>query len=567
MFERFTDQSRRVVVLAQEEARMLNHNYIGTEHILLGLLREREGVAAQALVLLGISLKAVRLQVEEVIGQGQEAPSGHIPFTPRAKRVLQEAPRVTGSAIDTGHLLLAILNVGESDPQAVARQVLDNLGTESNVVRQRVNLLLNRDYRAKERAATVNVPVATVAAAGVEVAALATPLLDQVGRNLTRRAREGKLDPVIGREKEIERVVQVLSRRTKNNPVLAGAPGIGKTSIVEGLAEKIGQGAVPVTLQAKQLYAIDLDVLRDASASQADSDTRVRAMLGEIRDRGDIILFISELQNLWISSGTAGWIDVGSPLISALVRGDVQVIGTTSLPEVQSRLSTDPTFLRTLVPLPVTEPTIEQTIMMLRGGLRDRYEEHHRVSITDDAVTAAVELSARLQPDQRLPSKAVDLIDEAAAQLYVLIPGVLDFSDYDARIMDIRRHKEAAIDAQDFGKAADLRDVEKQVLAEKAVREMGWKRKGVEVTEELVAETLAGMLGRTVADIMSSTPPPLFAPAAMTDDDREVWALALCGQTGMRRAANRRVGHAAGWPDHVHHDHRLDLPGGPVRRR
>ncbi|HLJ07928.1 MAG TPA: Clp protease N-terminal domain-containing protein, partial [Acidimicrobiia bacterium] len=364
MFERFTDRARRVVVLAQEEARLLNHNYIGTEHILLGLMHEGEGVAAKALESLGISLEAVRQQVEEIIGQGQQAPSGHIPFTPRAKKVLElslrEALQLGHNYIGTEHILLGLIREGDG----VAAQVLVKLGADLNRVRQQVIQLLH-GYQGKEP---------TSAASGSTEAAPSTSLvLDQFGRNLTQGAREGKLDPVIGREKEIERVMQVLSRRTKNNPVLVGAPGVGKTAVVEGLAQKIVKGEVPETIKDKQLYTLDLGALVAGSRYRGDFEERLKKVLKEIRTRGDIILFIDEIHTLVGAGAAEGAIDAASILKPMLARGELQTIGATTLDEYRKYLEKDAALERRFQPIQVAEPTISHTIEILKG-LRDRYE-------------------------------------------------------------------------------------------------------------------------------------------------------------------------------------------------
>ena len=402
MFERFTDRARRVVVLAQEEARMLNHNYIGTEHILLGLIHEGEGVAAKALESLGISLDAVRQQVEEIIGQGQQAPSGHIPFTPRAKKVLElslrEALQLGHNYIGTEHILLGLIREGDG----VAAQVLVKLGADLNRVRQQVIQLLH-GYQGKE-------PTATGTAA--ESAPSTSLVLDQFGRNLTQGAREGKLDPVIGREKEIERVMQVLSRRTKNNPVLVGAPGVGKTAVVEGLAQKIVKGEVPETIKDKQLYTLDLGALVAGSRYRGDFEERLKKVLKEIRTRGDIILFIDEIHTLVGAGAAEGAIDAASILKPMLARGELQTIGATTLDEYRKYLEKDAALERRFQPIQVAEPTISHTIEILKG-LRDRYEAHHRVSITDSALVAAAQLADRYISDRFLPDKAIDLIDEA----------------------------------------------------------------------------------------------------------------------------------------------------------
>ncbi|RKS75247.1 ATP-dependent Clp protease ATP-binding subunit ClpC [Motilibacter peucedani] len=489
MFERFTDRARRVVVLAQEEARMLNHNYIGTEHILLGLIHEGEGVAAKALESLGISLEAVRSQVEEIIGQGQQAPSGHIPFTPRAKKVLElslrEALQLGHNYIGTEHILLGLIREGEG----VAAQVLVKLGADLNRVRQQVIQLLS-GYQGKE----------TATAGGPAEGAPSTSLvLDQFGRNLTQAAREGKLDPVIGREKEIERVMQVLSRRTKNNPVLIGEPGVGKTAVVEGLAQAIVKGEVPETLKDKHLYTLDLGALVAGSRYRGDFEERLKKVLKEIRTRGDIILFIDELHTLVGAGAAEGAIDAASILKPMLARGELQTIGATTLDEYRKHLEKDAALERRFQPIQVAEPSLPHTIEILKG-LRDRYEAHHRVSITDAALVAAATLADRYISDRFLPDKAIDLIDEAGSRMRIRrMTAPPDLREYDERIAGVRREKESAIDAQDFEKAARLRDEEKRLLGDKAQREKEWKAGDMdvvaEVDEDLIAEVLATATG------------------------------------------------------------------------
>ncbi|REF37049.1 ATP-dependent Clp protease ATP-binding subunit [Thermasporomyces composti] len=491
MFERFTDRARRVVVLAQEEARMLSHNYIGTEHILLGLIHEGEGVAAKALESLGISLEAVRAQVEEIIGQGQQSPSGHIPFTPRAKKVLElslrEALQLGHNYIGTEHILLGLIREGEG----VAAQVLVKLGADLGRVRQQVIQLLS-GYQGKETAGTASGSTGEGTPQGSLV-------LDQFGRNLTQGAREGKLDPVIGREKEIERVMQVLSRRTKNNPVLIGEPGVGKTAIVEGLAQAIVRGEVPETLKDKQLYTLDLGALVAGSRYRGDFEERLRKVLKEIRTRGDIILFIDELHTLVGAGAAEGAIDAASILKPMLARGELQTIGATTLDEYRKYLEKDAALERRFQPIHVQEPSIALTIEMLKGQ-RDRYEAHHRVTITDQAIVAAAQLSDRYISDRYLPDKAIDLIDEAGSRLRIRrMTAPPDLREFEEKIAKVRREKEAAIDAQDFERAAALRDEEKKLIAQKTEREKQWKAGDMdvvaEVDEELIAEVLSTATG------------------------------------------------------------------------
>ncbi len=486
MFERFTDRARRVVVLAQEEARMLNHNYIGTEHILLGLIHEGEGVAAKALESLGISLEAVRSQVEEIIGQGQQAPSGHIPFTPRAKKVLElslrEALQLGHNYIGTEHILLGLIREGEG----VAAQVLVKLGADLNRVRQQVIQLLS-GYQGKGEPAAAG-------AGPSEGTPSSSLVLDQFGRNLTIAAREGKLDPVIGREKEIERVMQVLSRRTKNNPVLIGEPGVGKTAVVEGLSQAIVKGEVPETLKDKQLYTLDLGALVAGSRYRGDFEERLKKVLKEIRTRGDIILFIDELHTLVGAGAAEGAIDAASILKPMLARGELQTIGATTLDEYRKHLEKDAALERRFQPIQVGEPTVAHTIEILKG-LRDRYEAHHRISITDSALVAAANLADRYISDRFLPDKAIDLIDEAGSRMRIKrMTAPPDLREFDEKIATVRRDKESAIDAQDFEKAASLRDREKTLLGEKAQREKEWKAGDMDIVAEVDDEQIAEVL-------------------------------------------------------------------------
>src|SRR5881296_635433 len=490
MFERFTDRARRVVVLAQEEARMLNHNYIGTEHILLGLIHEGDGVAAKALESLGISLEAVRQQVEEIIGQGQAAPTGHIPFTPRAKKVLElslrEALQLGHNYIGTEHILLGLIREGEG----VAAQVLQKLGADLNRVRQTVIQLLSGYTGGKEQVS---------AGGGSETAGQGSAVLDQFGRNLTQLASENKLDPVIGREKEIERVMQVLSRRTKNNPVLIGEPGVGKTAVVEGLSQAIVKGEVPETLKDKQLYTLDLGALVAGSRYRGDFEERLKKVLKEIRTRGDIILFIDELHTLVGAGAAEGAIDAASILKPMLARGELQTIGATTLDEYRKDLEKDAALERRFQPIKVEEPTVAHTIEILKG-LRDSYEQHHRVTITDQALVAAANLADRYISDRHLPDKAIDLIDEAGSRLRIRrmrTPG--DYRELEDEIASVRREKEAAIEGQQFEKAAKLRDSEKELLGRKTAKEAEARAEGIdffdEVDEESIAEVLAMWTG------------------------------------------------------------------------
>jgi ATP-dependent Clp protease ATP-binding subunit ClpC len=490
MFERFTDRARRVVVLAQEEARMLNHNYIGTEHILLGLIHEGEGVAAKALESLSISLDGVREQVQEIIGQGQQAPSGHIPFTPRAKKVLElslrEALQLGHNYIGTEHILLGLIREGEG----VAAQVLVKLGADLSRVRQQVIQLLS-GYQGKE-------PVAS-GGQQQEGQPAGSVVLDQFGRNLTQAARENKLDPVIGREHEMERVMQVLSRRTKNNPVLIGEPGVGKTAVVEGLAQAIVRGDVPETIKDKQLYTLDLGSLVAGSRYRGDFEERLKKVLKEIRTRGDIILFIDEIHTLVGAGAAEGAIDAASILKPMLARGELQTIGATTLDEYRKHIEKDAALERRFQPIQVQEPSVALAVEILKG-LRDRYEAHHRVSITDGALKAAATLADRYISDRFLPDKAIDLIDEAGARLRIRrMTAPPELKAMDEQIAAVKQRKEDAIDAQDFEGAAALRDDEQKLITARAEKERQWKSGGLddisEVDEELIAEVLANSTG------------------------------------------------------------------------
>ena len=501
LFERFTDRARRVVVLAQEEARLLNHNYIGTEHILLGLIHEGEGVAAKALESLGISLQAVRDQVEEIIGQGGSSPSGHIPFTPRAKKVLElslrEALQLGHNYIGTEHILLGLIREGEG----VAAQVLTKLGADLSRVRQQVIQLLSgysgsgadgQEGGRKERASAT-------AGGGSGDSASGSLVLDQFGRNLTQLAREKKLDPVIGRVREAERVMQVLSRRTKNNPVLVGEPGVGKTAIVEGLARSIAANEVPEPLRDKQLYTLDLGALVAGSRYRGDFEERLKKVLKEIKTRGDIILFIDELHTLVGAGAAEGAIDAASILKPMLARGELQTIGATTLDEYRKHLEKDAALERRFQKIIVDEPAVPLTIEILKG-LRERYEDHHKVTITDQALVAAANLADRYISDRHLPDKAIDLIDEAGSRLRLRrMETPPDFKEIENELAQVTEEKKAAVEAQDFEEAGRLRDKEKDLLQKKENMETDMKESGVdlfdEVDEEAIAEVLSVWTG------------------------------------------------------------------------
>ncbi|MFZ9084152.1 MAG: ATP-dependent Clp protease ATP-binding subunit, partial [Ilumatobacteraceae bacterium] len=497
MFERFTDRARRVVVLAQEEARLLNHSYIGTEHILLGLIHEGEGVAAKALETLGISLEAVRAQVEEIIGQGGSSPSGHIPFTPRAKKVLElslrEALQLGHNYIGTEHILLGLIREGEG----VAAQVLVKLGADLSRVRQQVIQLLSgyQGPQGKSEAPAGGREAASERGSKEEGDKGGSQILDQFGRTMTQLAREKKLAPVIGRAREMERVMQILSRRTKNNPVLIGEPGVGKTAIVEGLAQKIVSNDVPDTLRNKQLYTLDLGALVAGSRYRGDFEERLKKVLKEIRTRGDIILFIDEIHTLVGAGAAEGAIDAASILKPMLARGELQTIGATTLDEYRKHLEKDAALERRFQPVKVEEPTVAHTIEILKG-VRDKYEAHHRVTITDQALVAAANLADRYISDRHLPDKAIDLIDEAGSRLRIKrMTTPPDLKDMETKLTEIQEAKKRAVEEQNYEEASRLRDEEKQLQTEKADKEAEIKAAGVdlfdEVDEECIAEVLS----------------------------------------------------------------------------
>lgn len=495
MFERFTDRARRVVVLAQEEARGLKHNYIGTEHLLLGLIHEGDGVAAKAMEMSNVKLDDVRAAVVDLIGEGEKPVEGHIPFTPRAKRVfelsMREALQLGHNYIGTEHLLLGLLREGEG----VAAQVITKLGAEASQLRKNVLQLL-QGYQAQGEGRE---------AVGVSGAPLRdkergnSALLEQFGRNLTQAAREGKLDPVIGRKNEMERVMQVLSRRTKNNPVLIGEPGVGKTAVVEGLAQAIVAGDVPETIKDKQIYSLDMGSLVAGSRYRGDFEERLKKVLKEIRTRGDIIVFIDEIHTLVGAGAAEGSIDAAQMLKPMLARGELQTIGATTLEEYRKHIEKDAALERRFQPVKVEEPTVDETIGILKG-LRDRYEAHHRVIITDKAIEAAAQLADRYISDRFLPDKAIDLMDEAGARLRIRkMTAPPELRNLEERIADVRRQKEAAIDNQEFEKAASLRDEEKQLQSVRENEETRWRGADdteiAEVGEEEIAQVLAMSTG------------------------------------------------------------------------
>ncbi|MBO8141270.1 MAG: ATP-dependent Clp protease ATP-binding subunit [Firmicutes bacterium] len=475
MFGRFTERAQKVVVLSQEEARRLGHNVVGTEHILLGLVAEGEGVAARALQGMGISLDKVRAEVEKVIGKGEMPPQGQITFTPRAKRVLElafdEARQLGHTYIGTEHILLGLIREGEG----VAAQVLKNLGADLDKVRRQVVELLGGSGAQPAKGGRTR----------------KTPTLDQFGRDLTDLAREGKLDPVIGREKEIQRVIQVLSRRTKNNPVLIGEPGVGKTAIAEGLAQKIVSGDVPETLLNKRVVTLDLGALVAGSKFRGEFEERLKKVMDEIRASGDVILFIDEMHTIIGAGAAEGAIDASNILKPALARGEIQCIGATTLDEYRKHVEKDAALERRFQPVMVDEPSVEETIQILEG-LRDRYEAHHRVKITDEALEAAARLSDRYVTDRFLPDKAIDLIDEAASKvrLQALVTPP-ELKELEEKIEETRVEKEAAIKNEEFEKAARLRDQEQRMREDLERQRLEWKNSRGRTEGAVSAEDIA----------------------------------------------------------------------------
>src|ERR687893_327950 len=472
MFERFTERARQVVVLAQEEARTLKHNYIGTEHILLGLLREEEGLAARVLESLDITVERVRAQVVRIVGSGEEVTSGQIPFTPRAKKVLElalrEALSLGHNYIGTEHILLGLVRENEG----VAARILLDFDADSEKIRNEVIRMLSGPGGRRQGGQGA----AAGAGAGAQgEGKKSSKLLDQFGRNLTKLAADGKLDPVVGRETEIERIMQILSRRTKNNPVLVGEPGVGKTAVVEGLASRITKGEVPELLKNKQIYTLDLAALVAGSKYRGEFEERLKKVMKEITQRGDIILFIDELHNLVGAGAAEGAIDAASILKPALARGELQTIGATTLDEYRKYLERDSALERRFQQIRVDQPSLEETVQILKG-LRDRYEQHHRVEITEEALESAAELADRYISDRFLPDKAIDLIDEAASRMRIksmTSPPV--YRELEDEIEETRRAKEAAIEAQEFEKAANLRDQERQLTNKKRELEEQWR--------------------------------------------------------------------------------------------
>jgi ATP-dependent Clp protease ATP-binding subunit ClpC len=489
VFERFTERARQVVVLAQDEARALKHNYIGTEHILLGLLREEEGLAARVLESLDITVEEVRAQVARIVGQGDEVTTGQIPFTPRAKKVLElalrEALSLGHNYIGTEHILLGLVRENEG----VAARILLDFDADAEKIRNEIIRMLSGPGRRQQGQG---------GAPGEK--SKSSKLLDQFGRNLTKLAAESKLDPVVGRQTEIERVMQILSRRTKNNPVLIGEPGVGKTAVVEGLAARISGNQVPELLKGKQIYTLDLAALVAGSKYRGEFEERLKKVMKEITQRGDIILFIDELHNLVGAGAAEGAIDAASILKPALARGELQTIGATTLDEYRKYLERDAALERRFQQIRVDEPSVDDTVQILRG-LRDRYEAHHRCKISDEALGAAAVLSDRYIQDRHLPDKAIDLIDEAASRMRIkTMSAPPRYRELEDEIEKVRKDKEGSIEAQEFEKAAALRDKERKLTQKKRELEENWRAEEgngeqPEIGEEEIADIVSMWTG------------------------------------------------------------------------
>ncbi|PLR77927.1 ATP-dependent Clp protease ATP-binding subunit ClpC [Bacillus sp. V3-13] len=490
MFGRFTERAQKVLALAQEEAIRLGHNNIGTEHILLGLVREGEGIAAKALYALGLGSEKIQKEVENLIGTGKEVTQTPN-YTPRAKKVIElsmdEARKLGHSYVGTEHILLGLIREGEG----VAARVLNNLGVSLNKARQQVlQLLGSNESGGHQGGASANAN---------------TPTLDSLARDLTSIAREGSLDPVIGRSKEIQRVIEVLSRRTKNNPVLIGEPGVGKTAIAEGLAQQIVNNEVPEILRDKRVMTLDMGTVVAGTKYRGEFEDRLKKVMDEIRQAGNIILFIDELHTLIGAGGAEGAIDASNILKPSLARGELQCIGATTLDEYRKYIEKDAALERRFQPITVDEPSVEESIQILKG-LRDRYEAHHRVSITDESIEAAVKLSDRYISDRFLPDKAIDLIDEAGSKVrlrsYTTPPNL---KELEMKLEEVRKEKDAAVQSQEFEKAASLRDTEQRLREKLEETKKNWKEKqgkeNSEVTVDDIAHVVASWTGIPVSKL------------------------------------------------------------------
>ena len=495
MFERFTEKAIKVIMLAQEEARRLGHNFVGTEQILLGLIGEGTGVAAKVLKSMGVNLKDARVEVEKIIGRGSGFVAVEIPFTPRAKRVLEpsleEARQLGHNYIGAEHLLLGLIREGEG----VAARVLENLGVDLAKVRTQVIRMLGE--------------TAEVATGGGSKGSTKTPTLDEFGSNLTQLASEGKLDPVVGRHNEIDRVIQILGRRTKNNPVLIGEPGVGKTAIAEGLAQRINAGEVPDILEDKRVLTLDIGLLVAGTKYRGEFEERLKKIMDEIRGAANVILVIDEVHTLIGAGAAEGAIDAANILKPALARGELQCIGATTLDEYRKHIERDAALERRFQPVNVGEPSVEDTIEILMG-LRERYEAHHRLKITDDAVVAAATLGDRYISDRFLPDKAIDLIDEAGSRVRLLnskLPPAA--KELDKQLREVQKEKETAVREQDFTKAGELR--EKEVELREQIRGITQNRRdeaaSSESSEATPADANATAATPTTAESNQDTSP------------------------------------------------------------
>jgi ATP-dependent Clp protease ATP-binding subunit ClpC len=495
MFERFTEKAIKVIMLAQEEARRLGHNFVGTEQILLGLIGEGTGVAAKVLKSMGVNLKDARIEVEKIIGRGSGFVAVEIPFTPRAKRVLElsleEARQLGHNYIGTEHLLLGLIREGEG----VAARVLENLGVDLSKVRTQVIRMLGE--------------TAEVSATG-QSGRTKTPTLDEFGSNLTQMATDNKLDPVVGRAKEIERVIQILGRRTKNNPVLIGEPGVGKTAIAEGLASRIANKDVPDILEDKRVVTLDIGLLVAGTKYRGEFEERLKKIMDEIRSAGNVILVIDEVHTLIGAGAAEGAIDAANILKPALARGELQCIGATTLDEYRKHIERDAALERRFQPVMVGEPTVDETIEILHG-LRERYEQHHKLKISDEALVAAAKLSDRYISDRYLPDKAIDLIDEAGSRVRLInsqLPPAA--KELDKELRQILKEKDDAVRSQDFDRAGELRDREMEIKAEiRAIAQSKTNASGTEgeepvVTEEDIAHIVASWTGVPVNKLTES---------------------------------------------------------------
>ena len=560
-FDKFTERARRVLTLAQEEAHRFNHNYIGTEHILLGLVREGDGVAAKVLANLGVELNKVRSAVEFIIGRGDRTVLGEIGLTPRAKKVIElavdEARRLTHSYIGTEHLLLGLVREGEG----IAAGVLESLGVNLERVRAETTRILSQ-----------SAPQAAGATAGAGARqATRTPTVDQLGIDLTQAARNNQLDPVIGRSNELERVVQILSRRTKNNPVLIGEPGVGKTAIAELLAQRIVSGDVPETLQGKRLLTLDIGSLVAGTKYRGEFEERLKKVIEEIKGAGNCILFVDELHMLVGAGAAEGAVDAANILKPSLARGELQCIGATTLDEFRKHIERDAALERRFQPVMVEQPSVEETIEILKG-IRPRYEEHHKLKISDAALVGAAELSSRYVSDRFLPDKAIDLIDEASSRVRIRRAATPpSLKEAMKGLESLRREKEQAIASQQYEYAAELRD--RELKLQDKIKEMGEWEEGEEgiatpvVTEEDISEVVSMWTGIPVARIASEESARLLkmedqlrgrvigqdeaietiaravrrARAGLKDPRRPIGVFLFCGPTGVGKTELARA--------------------------